>query len=71
MPDVNAVPVTLLIVGRPLCALCIAESGITATDIAAYVKSTASAFALNDEIEHCPRCHRPAKVFSLVPAIGS
>jgi len=67
MPEAKAALGTLLIVERPLCARCIAEAGITSTDIVAYVKKTAGVFTLNDSIGRCPRCGRHAKVFSLVP----
>ena len=67
MPEAKAALGTLLIVERPLCARCISESGITSTDIVAYVKNTAALFTLNDNIDRCPRCGSPAKVFSLLP----
>jgi hypothetical protein len=68
MPEGKAALGTLLIVERPLCARCISGSGITSTDIVAYVKRTAALFTVNDNIVRCPRCGRPAKVFSLLPA---
>jgi len=67
MPEAKAALGTLLIVERPLCARCISESGITSTDIVAYVKNTAGVFTLEANVDRCPRCGRPGKVFSLLP----
>ena len=66
MPEGKPAHITRPILERPLCARCISESGITAKDIAAYVRSTAGSFSLNDDIDRCPQCVRAAKVFSVV-----
>jgi len=65
MPEEKPAHITRPILERPLCARCISESGITARDIAAYVRSTAGSFTLSDDIERCPQCGRAAKVFSV------
>jgi hypothetical protein len=66
MPEGRPAHITRPILERPLCARCISEAGITASDIAAYVRSTAGSFTLNDDIDRCPQCGRAAKVFSVV-----
>jgi len=66
MPESKPAHITRPILERPLCARCILESGITASDIAAYVRRTAGSFTLIDDIECCPQCGRAAKVFSVV-----
>jgi putative NIF3 family GTP cyclohydrolase 1 type 2 len=68
MPEAKAALATLLTAERPLCARCISESGVTSTDIVAYIKNTAGLFTLHDNIDRCPRCGRPAK---FAAAIGS
>ena len=63
----NAALIAVLIIDRPLCAVCISQkSGLTVDAIASYLGHVARKVAVNrNRDDRCRACGEPAEVLSM------